>query len=41
MELYKFAFNEKMNLILLGNSEKLEGESFCILDKDMCIINVE
>ncbi len=43
MELYKFVFYEKISLILLEHSEKgkLEGESICILDKDMCIINVE
>lgn len=42
-ELYKYVFYEKINLILLENSakEKLENESICILDKDMCIINVE
>lgn len=43
VELYKYAFYEKMSLILLENSDKgkLENESICILDKDMCIINVE
>lgn len=42
-ELYKCAFYEKINLILLENlqKEKVECESICILDKDMCIIDVE
>lgn len=39
-ELYKNAFYEKINLVLLENTvrEKLENETICILDKDMCII---
>ena len=43
IELYKFVFYEKISLILLEHSDKgkLEGESICILDKDMCIINVK
>lgn len=41
--LYQCAFYEKINLILLENTarEKLENETICILDKDMCIINVD
>lgn len=42
-ELYQCAFYEKINLILLENISraKLENEMICILDKDMCIINVD
>lgn len=42
-ELYKCAFYEKISLILLENSlkGKIECESICILDKDLCIIDVE
>lgn len=42
-ELYHCAFYEKINLILLENTarEKLDNETICILDKDMCIINVD
>lgn len=41
-ELYKCAFYEKISLLLLENSlkEKIESESICILDKDLCIIEV-
>lgn len=42
-ELYKFTFYEKISLILLENSakEKLENESICVWDRDLCIINIE
>ncbi|MCM1266357.1 MAG: type II-A CRISPR-associated protein Csn2 [Bacteroidales bacterium] len=42
-ELYQCAFYEKINLILLENTqkEKLENETVCILDQDMCIIDVD
>lgn len=42
-ELYQFSFYEKINMILLENSskEKIENESICILDRDLCIINIE
>lgn len=42
-EIYKCGFYTKINMILLENvqKEKLENESICILDKDLCIINVE
>lgn len=42
-ELYKYTFYEKINLILMENcvKEKLENENICILDRDLCIINIE
>ncbi len=42
-EIYQCAFYEKINLVLLENTarEKLANETICILDKDMCIINVD
>lgn len=42
-ELYQYAFYEKINLILLENSakEKLQNENVCVLDKDLCIVNIE
>ncbi len=42
-EIYKCGFYTKTNLVLLENiqKEKLENESICILDKDLCIINIE
>lgn len=42
-ELYKYASYEKISLILLENSakEKIQNESICVLDKDLCIINIK
>lgn len=42
-ELYKFAFYEKLFLVLIENREKpkLKEEKVCIIDADGCIINLE
>lgn len=41
-KLYQFSFYEKIGIILLENSfkEKIENESVCILDRDLCIIKI-
>lgn len=41
-EIYKYAFYEKIHLFLLENSlkERLDNENICILDKDLCIIDI-
>lgn len=42
MQLYEFAFYQKIYLILLENTQKntLKGEKTCIVDTDQCIINI-
>lgn len=42
MQLYEFAFYQKIQLILFENVQKsvLQGEKTCIIDKDQCIINI-
>ena len=41
-ELYKTAFYEKVNLIIVEpvHTEKLDEEKSCIIDKDLCIISL-
>jgi len=42
MYLYEFAFYNKLNLILIENTlhKVLQNEKTCIIDKDMCVINI-